>query len=188
MELRELVVIDPESLTPAEAKQVAQDTIRVLASGVPASDQGPLKSLLIAAEEKVLGRKIGEPVDPGTRSRVRDLIELAEDRGDEQIARYLAEGMAAQDVAEADNSAQEALEAVNQYIADDIAARESAREKQLEKLVNIRTQELLYAHGWEITEEEARKRAAAEVTRNEPYANDRIPSSASKIIVHKPNT
>jgi len=163
MELRELLVIDPESLTPPEAKQVAQDTIRVLASGVSASDQEPLRTLLIAAEERVLGRKVGEPVDLGTRSRVRDLIALAEDRGDTQIARYLAEGMAAQDVAEADNSAQEALEVVNQYIAEDIEARETARKKELEKLVDIRTQELLYAHGWEITEEEARKRAESEI-------------------------
>jgi hypothetical protein len=164
MELRDLLVIDPESLTPAEAKQVAQDTIRILASGVPASDQGPLKSLLIAAEEKVLGRKVGEPVGPGTRSRVRDLIELAEDRGDKQIARYLAEGMAAQDVAEADNSAQEALEAVNQYIEDDIAAQKAARKKELNKLIDIRTQELLYAHGWEITEAEAQRRARSELS------------------------
>jgi hypothetical protein len=163
MQLRELLTVDAESLTPAEAKQVAQDTIRVLASGVSASDQEPLKTLLIAAEEKVLGRKVGDPVQTGTRSRVRDLIELAEVRGDKQIARYLAEGMAAQDVAEADNSAQEALEAVNRYIANDIAEQEAARRKDLEKLVNIRTQELLFAQGWEITEEEARNRATKEI-------------------------
>ena len=176
MELRELLVVDPESLTPAEAKQVAEDTIRVLASGVAASDQGPLKSLLIAAEEKVLGQRVGELVDPGTRSRVRDLIELAEDRGEKRIARYLAEGMAAQDVAEADKSAQGALEAVNQYIADDIAAREAARKNELEKLIGIRTQELLYTHGWEISEEVARKRATEEIKGWAKYEEDIDPN------------
>lgn len=96
MELRELLVIDPEALTPSEAKQVAQDAIRVLANGVSASDQGPLKSLLIAAEEKVLGRKVGEPVETkgiesprgwDTRHNLEDrkspnhcLVEGAEDR------------------------------------------------------------------------------------------------------------
>ena len=59
MKLREVLTLDVETLSPAQAHQVAQDTIAALANGVIASDQPKLKSLLIAAQEIATGRKVG---------------------------------------------------------------------------------------------------------------------------------
>ena len=49
MELRDLLCVDTEYLSAAQAQQVVGDVIATLASGVMASDQPRLRSLLIAA-------------------------------------------------------------------------------------------------------------------------------------------
>ena len=63
MELRDLLTVNVEALSAAEAQQVAQDTIATLTDGVMASDQPKLRSLLIAAQEIASGRKIGDSQD-----------------------------------------------------------------------------------------------------------------------------
>ena len=83
MELRELLTLDVESLSAAQAHQVAQDTIAALADGVMASDQPKLRSLLIAAQEIATGRKVGDSQD-NIREEVLHKIQEAKARGDKE--------------------------------------------------------------------------------------------------------
>ena len=46
MELRDLLVVDAESLSAAQAKQVTHDVVDVLTKGVSGEDQGPLRTVL----------------------------------------------------------------------------------------------------------------------------------------------
>lgn len=179
MELRELLVIDPDSLTPAQAQQVTKDVIDVMSRGVQASDQKPLQKLLITAQEKVAGHKVGETVVPGIRAQVRGMIDEAEDRGDKRTARILAESMAKQDMAALDDSGQALIDAANKFMEDEIASRERALHERQAELIRTRTQEIWHAHGWEITEEEARKRATEEIVGPPAYEDDINPGSAA---------
>jgi hypothetical protein len=112
MELRDLLVVDAESLSAAQAKQVARDVIDVLTRGVSGEDQGPLRTLLIGAQEIATGRKVGDREDT-IRAEVLEKIQEAEARGDKRTARYLAESMVKHDMAVADLAEQTMTDSVN---------------------------------------------------------------------------
>jgi hypothetical protein len=60
MELRELLTVEAESLSAAQAKMVVRDVIQALTTGVLAEDQDQLKSLLITAQEIATRRRVGD--------------------------------------------------------------------------------------------------------------------------------
>ena len=173
MELRDLLCVDTESLSAAQAHQVAQDTIATLADGVIASDQPKLKSLLIAAQEIASGRKVGDSHD-NIREEVLQKIQEAEARGDKRTARYLAESMVNHDVAAADLAEQKMTDAVNKFIADDIAASEARQKARQQQRIDARTQELLRVSGskYRYNPELARKQATREVMGPPAYEDD----------------
>ena len=89
MELKELLYLDLNWLNATQAGQVDTDTISALAKGgLTGPDQDRLKTLLIAAQEKATGRKIGDTHD-NIRKEVLQKIKEAEERGDKRTARYL---------------------------------------------------------------------------------------------------
>jgi len=139
MELRDLLVVDAESLSAAQAKMVARDVIDVLTKGVSGEDQGPLRTLLIASQEIATGRKVGDSQDT-IRADVLEKIQEAEARGDKRTARYLAESMAKHDTAAADLAEQKHTDAVNKFIDDDIAADEARRNADQQQRIELRTQ------------------------------------------------
>ena len=173
MELRDLLVLDAESLTAAEAKQVARDVIDVLSRGAPAEDQPQLRSLLITAQEIATGRKVGDSQDT-IRKEVLRKIQDAEARGDKRTARYLAESMAKHDMAAADLAEQKMTEAVNKFIEDDLTAADALRKKKQRHRIDARTQELLRVSGskYGYSPEEARKQATADVMGPPAYEDD----------------
>ena len=174
MELRDLLCVDIESMTAAQAQQVAQDTIAVLtAGGVTGSDQDQLKPLLIAAQEKALGRKVGDSTD-NIREEVLQKIQEAEERGDKRTARYLAESMGKADVAAADLAEQKLTDAAQQFIEDDIAATEEAQKAEQRQRIDARTQELLRVNGsaYDYSPEQARKQATRDVMGQPAYEDD----------------
>ncbi len=173
MELRELLTLDVKSLSAAQAHQVAQDTIATLADGVMASDQPRLRSLLIAAQEIATGRKIGDSHD-NIRQEVLHKIQEAKARGDKRTARYLAESMAKHDVAAADLAEQKMTDAVNKFIADDIAASEARQKARQQQRIDARTQELLRVSGskYGYSPEKAREQATREVMGPPAYEDD----------------
>lgn len=173
MELRELLTLNVETLSPAQAHQVAQDTIATLTSGVMASDQPKLRSLLIAAQEIASGRKIGDSHD-NIREEVLHKIQEAEARGDKRTARYLAESMGKHDMAAADLAEQKMTDAVNKFIADDIAASEARQKARQQQRIDGRTQELLRVSGskYGYNPELARKQATREVMGPPAYEDD----------------
>ena len=64
MELRDLMILDIESLTTTQAQQVARDTVAVLTQGgLTGSEQDQLKTLMVSANEIATGRKIGDSHD-----------------------------------------------------------------------------------------------------------------------------
>jgi len=173
MELRELLTLDVETLSAAQAQQVAQDTIATLADGVMASDQPKLRSLLIAAQEIATGRKIGDNQD-NIRVDVLQKIQEAHARGDKRTARYLAESMAKHDTAAADLAEQKMTGAVNKFIADDIAASEARQKARQQQRIDGRTQELLRVSGskYGYNPEKAREKATREVMGPPAYEDD----------------
>ena len=146
MELRDLLVVDAEELSAAQAKMVARDVIDVLSRGVPAEDQPQLRSLLITAQEIATGRKVGDSQDT-IRAEVLEKIQDAEARGDKRTARYLAESMVKHDTAVANLAEQKHTDAVNKFISDDIAATENRRKRDQQQRIELRTQELLRVDG-----------------------------------------
>jgi hypothetical protein len=124
MELRELLALDAESLTAAQAQQVVKDVIEVSSRGVQASDQEPLRALLIRAQEITTGRKIGDQHDT-IRQDVLTKIQEAEARGDKRTARYLAEAMGKADVIAADLAEKSRSDEVQKYIEKDLAESEA---------------------------------------------------------------
>lgn len=146
MELRDLLVVDAKSLSAAQAKQVARDVIDALTRGVPAEDQGQLKSLLITAQEIATGRKVGDSQDT-IRAEVLEKIQDAEARGDNRTARYLAESMVKHDTAVANLAEQKHTDTVNKFINDDIAASDDRRKRDQQQRIELRTQELLRVDG-----------------------------------------
>ena len=173
MKLRELLTLDVESLSPTQAHQVAQDAIATLTDGVMASDQPKLRSLLIAAQQIAIGRKIGDSQDT-IREEVLQKIREAEARGDKRTARYLAESMAKHDVAAADLAEQKMTDAVNKFIADDIAASEARQKARQQQRIDGRTQELLRVSGskYGYNPEKAREQATREVMGPPDYEDD----------------
>ena len=163
MELRDLLVVNTESLSAAQAKQVARD---VLTKGVSGEDQGPLRTLLIASQEIATGRKIGDR-DDTIRAEVLLKIKDAEARGDKRTARYLAASMAKHDMAAADIAEQKHTEAVNKFISDDIAASEDRRRSDQQQRIELRTQELLRVDGssYGFSVKRAREQATHEIVR-----------------------
>ena len=167
MELRDLMILDIESLTATQAQQVARDAIAVLTKGgLTGSEQDQLKTLMIAAEEIATGRKVGDS-DDNVRKEVLQKIKEADARGDKRTARYLAESMVAADVAAADLAEQELTSAVDKFISDDNAASEDRRRKDQQQQIDLRTQELLRVSGSEYgySPEKARKQATREIIR-----------------------
>jgi hypothetical protein len=173
MELRDLLVVDAESLSAAQAKQVTRDVISELTRGVSAEDQAPLKSLLITAQEIATGRKVGDSQDT-IRKEVLEKIQEAEARGDKRTARYLAESMGKHDLAAADLAEQKMTEVVNKFIEDDLAAADALRKKKQRHRIDARTQELLRVNGSEygFSPEKARKQATADVIGPPAYEDD----------------
>ena len=173
MELRELLTLDVETLSPAQAQQVAQDTIATLADGVMASDQPKLRSLLIAAQEIATGRKVGESQD-NIREEVLNRIQEAKARGDKRTARYLAESMAKHDVAAADIEEHRIANPAQKFIDDEIAASEARQKARQQQRIDIRTQELLRVSGskYGYSPEQARKQATLEVMGPPAYEDD----------------
>ena len=166
MEHRELLVVDAESLSAAQAKMVARDVIDVLTKGVSGEDQGQLRTLLIAAQEIATGRKVGDSQDT-IRAEVLQKIQDAEARGDKRTARYLAESMANHDVAAADLAEQRHTDAVNKFIDDDIAASEDRGIRDQQQRIELRTQELLRVDGssYGFSVKRAREQATREIIR-----------------------
>ena len=166
MELRELLCVDTESLSVAQAQQVVGDVITTLAGGVMASDQPKLRSLLIAAQEIATGRKVGDTEDT-LREDVLQKIQEAAARGDKRTARYLAESMGKADPAATDLAELDITSVVNKRIEDDIAASEARQKARQQQRIDLRTQELLRVSGskYGISPEKARKQATREVMR-----------------------
>ena len=167
MKLRDILLIDIESLSAVQAGQVANDAITVLAQGgLTGPEQDQLKTLLIAAKEIETGRKVGDGQDT-IRQEVLQKIKEAEERGDKRTARYLAESMGRADVAAADLAEQKLTDAADKFIADDIAASEYRRKKDQQQRIDLRTQELLRINGsaYDYSPEQARKQATREIVR-----------------------
>jgi hypothetical protein len=179
MELRDLLTLDVESLTAAQAQQVAKDTIATLASGVMASDQPKLRSLLIAAQEVATGRKVGDTEDT-IREEVLEKIQEAEARGDKRTARYLAESMGKHDLAAADLADQHAANTVQKFIEEGIAADEARQKADEQQRIDLRTQELLRVNGsaYNFSAKKARMQAAREIVR--PRYEDDINDTPKK--------
>jgi len=173
MELRDLLVVDAESLSAPQAKQVARDVIDAMTGGVSGEDQDLLKSLLIAAQEIATGRKVGDSQD-NIRKEVLQKIQEAEERGDKRTARYLAESMGKADVAAADLAEQTLTDPAHKFIADDIAAAEEAQKAEQRQRIDARTQELLRVNGsaHDYSPEQARKQATRDVMGRPAYEDD----------------
>ena len=173
MELRDLLTLDAKTLSPAQAHQVAQDTIAALAGGVMASDQPKLRSLLIAAQEIATGRKVGDSID-NIREEVLYKIQEAEARGDKRTARYLAESMANHDVAAADIEEHRIANPAQKFIDDEIAASEARQKARQQQRIDARTQELLRVSGskYGFSPEKAREQATREVMGPPAYEDD----------------
>ena len=164
MELRELLCVDTESLSAAQASEVVRDVIAALADGVMASDQPKLRSLLIAAKEVATGRKIGDSQDT-LRADVLQKIQEAEARGDKRTARYLTESMAKQDLEAADLADRHAANTVQKFIDDGIAADEARQKADQQQRIDLRTQELLRVNGsaYNFSAKKARMQATREI-------------------------
>ena len=95
-------------------------------------------------------------------------------RGDKRTARYLAESMAKHDVAAADLAEQKMTDAVNKFIADDIAASETRQKARQQQRIDGRTQELLRVSGskYGYSTERAREQATREVIGPPAYEDD----------------
>ena len=174
MELRDLLVVDAESLSAASAKQVVRDVIAVLTKGgVTGEDQKPLRTLLIAAQEIATGRKVGDSLD-NIRAEVLAKIQEAEARGDKRTARYLMESISKSDVAAADLAEMDIVGKVNKRIADDVAASEARQKARQQQRIDARTQELLRVNGSALNfnSEKARTQAKREIMGRPAYEDD----------------
>lgn len=173
MELREILALDAETLTAVQAQQVAKDVIDVVSRGVQASDQKPLRALLIRAQEIATGRKIGDQHDT-IRQDVLTKIQEAEARGDKRTARYLAESMAKADMIAADLADRAASDAAQKYIENDIAESEARLKAQQQEQIDATAQELLRVNGSQLgySMKKARQQATREVVGPAPYEDD----------------
>jgi hypothetical protein len=166
MELRDLLVVDAESLSAAQAKQVTRDVIEVLSQGAPAEDQPQLRSLLITAQEIATGRKVGDSRDT-IRKEVLQKIQDAEARGDKRTARYLAESMGKHDLATAEAEEHKSANLVQKFVNDETAALKAREKADQERSIELRTQELLRVDGssYDFSLKLAREQATREIVR-----------------------
>lgn len=180
MELRDLLVIDAESLSAAQAKQVARDVIDALTKGVPAEDQSQLRSLLITAQEIATGRKVGDDQDT-IRQEVLEKVQEAEARGDKRTARYLAESMAEHDMAAVEAEEHRIANPAQKFIDDEISASEARQKTRQQQRIDLRTQELLRVSGskYGYSPEKARETATREVMVPSRYEDDVNPEPAN---------
>jgi len=176
MELRDLLTIDIESLSAAQAQFVVRDVIDVLTKpGVSGEDQHSLKSLMMKAQEIATGRKIGDSQDT-IRAEVLAKIQEAEARGDKRTARYLAESMVEHDTAAAKAEEHRIANLAQKYIDDETAALEAREKADQEQRIEIRTHELMRIDGsrYGFNLKKARKQATREIVqpRYEDDVND----------------
>lgn len=174
MNLTDMIAFDIDTIksySTDQAEQLANDVIACLAGGVEGRYQAKLKSILVAAKKHAVDEPPTGSADE-VRSEVLQRINEAEARGDRRTARYLQNSMAKRDSDELDNSGEALIGAANKFIEDDVAAREAAKKEQQDELIRIRTQEIWHAHGWEITEDEARQQAELEVRGRPDYEDD----------------
>ena len=175
MELRDLLTIDAESLSAAQAKQVTRDVIAVLTRGVSGEDQGPLKKLLITAQEIATGRKVGDSQDT-IREEVLEKIQDAEARGDKRTARYLAESMGKHDLAAVEVEEHRIANSTQKFIDDETAALKAQEKTDKEQQIEIRAHELMRIDGsrYDFNLKKARKQATREIVqpRYEDDVND----------------
>lgn len=162
MEFRDLLCVDVDTLSPAQAEMVSRDIISTLTAGaVSGADQQRLKSIMVAAKRKALG----DPEDPDIHEEVLRRIEEAEERGDKLAARWLKEGLIKSDTAAIDleTRGQALIDAANKQMADDIAAAEAQRQDEQQNRIDNRTHELFNYHHGDRTEDECREQATQEV-------------------------
>ena len=174
MELRDLLVVDTESLSAAGAKQVVSDVIAVITrGGVTGEDQSQLRSLLITAKEIATGRKVGDNQDT-LRAEVLEKIQQAEARGDKRTARYLAESMGKYDMAAVEVEEHRIANPAQKFIDDEIAASEARQKARQQQRIDGRTQELLRVSGskYGYSTERAREQATREVMGPPAYEDD----------------
>ncbi len=179
MELRELLTVDAESLSPACAKQVARDVIEVLTKGVSGEDQAPLRALLITSQEIATGRKVGDTEDT-LRQDVLAKIQDAEARGDKRTARYLIESIGKHDMASVEIEEFKSDNPVQRFIVGENTAADALANASLQERIDARTQELLRIDGakYNYSMKLARKQAATEVAGPAAYEDDINPESA----------
>lgn len=72
------------------------------------------------------------------------------------------------DAANAEQRRAVAVENADKHWADEAAREEAEHERRLEELIGIRTQQLYYANGWVMTEDECRQQAIAEIRGDAP--------------------
>jgi hypothetical protein len=173
MELRDLLLIDVESLSPIQAKYVVRDVIDTLAKGVPGEDQPQLRSLLISAQEIATGRRVGDKQDT-IRVDVLQKIQDAEARGDKRTARYLAESIVKHDTAAVEAEEHRIANPAQKFIDDEIAASEGRQKARQQQRIDARTQELLRVSGYkyDFSPEKARNQATREVVGRPRYEDD----------------
>jgi hypothetical protein len=166
MDLRDLLIVDAESLSAAQAQFVVRDVIDVLTKGVSGEDQGPLKKLLITAQEIATGRKVGDNQDT-IREEVLRKIQDAEARGDKRTARYLAESMGQHDLAAAEVEEHRIANPTQKFIDDETAARKAQEKADQKQQIEIRTHELMRIDGsrYGFNLKKARKQATREIVR-----------------------
>ena len=161
------MTVEVNSLTPAQAEQVSRDITETLVrGGVSWSDQDQLKAKLVDARRVAMGK--AEATD--IRADVARRIKEAKEQGNTVLAKNLAEAMARADVnaADAEQRRAEAVEKSEKHWADEAAREEADKERRTEELIGIRTQQLLHANGWVMTEEECRQQAIAEIRGEAP--------------------
>src|SRR5690606_32270499 len=130
--------VDVRLLSAPEAEQVSRDIVRVMTrSGVTGADQQKLKTLLVECIRKTL-----PPPGPDTRSRVEQLIEEAEARGDARTAHLLGESLVKADAAELANEQRkkDAIEATDMYWADQKAEADAELSRRREEQIKARIQ------------------------------------------------
>jgi hypothetical protein len=167
MELRDLLIIDIELVSAAQAKYIVRDVIDVLTKpGISGEDQHSLRSLMMKAQEIATGRKVGDSQDT-IRAEVLQKIQEAEVRGDKRTARYLTESMAKHDIAAAGAEEHKSANLVQKFVNDETAALKAREKADQERSIELRTQELLRVDGssYDFSLKLAREQATREIVR-----------------------
>lgn len=80
--------------------------------------------------------------------------------------------MVKHDAAALDESHKELIAAAEKQMADDRVTSDAELKRQQQERIDARTQEILYAHGWTLNEEQAREQARQEVLGRSAYEDD----------------